>query len=198
MQDRSPENAEGRPLVDLSRPDSSLLVRGRPRWFEALWYFLGLPLVRTHMLTASPVRAAVLRMFGASIGRDVYFKPGLKVKFPWYLHIGDYSWIGEDVWIDNLTHVRIGKHVCVSQGVYFCTGNHDYKSRNMKLFTGAITLDNYTWVGARTTLCPGCRIREGSVLAAGSVVHGEIAPWQVHGGNPSRFLRPRRVNDEAV
>ena len=37
---------------------------------------------------------------------------------PWRLSIGDYSWIGEDVWIDNLAMVKIGKNVCVSQGAY--------------------------------------------------------------------------------
>ena len=120
-------------FVDLSCPDNSELVRGRPLLIEALWYFVGLPLVGSHYLTSSRLRAAILRLFGARVGKDVCIKPRVRVKFPWYLTIGDHCWIGEEVWIDNLAEVRIGDHSCLSQGAYLCTGNHDWGHPHMKL-----------------------------------------------------------------
>src|ERR1700688_202087 len=84
--------------IDLSRPDNSELIRGAPRWVEVLWYFLGLPMLRSHLIVSSSFRCMLLRAFGAKIGKGVYIKPGLRVKFPWYLEVGDYSWLGEDLW----------------------------------------------------------------------------------------------------
>ena len=74
-------------------------------------------------------RKLILILFGAKLGKSIRLSPGIKIKMPWRLSIGDYSWIGEDVWIDNLSMVKIGNNVCISQGVYFCTGNHDFKKK---------------------------------------------------------------------
>jgi putative colanic acid biosynthesis acetyltransferase WcaF len=118
-------------------------------------------------------------------------KPGIRVKFPWYLSIGDHCWIGEDVWIDNLAEVSIAPHVCVSQGVYFCTGNHDWSMQNMRLFSRPIKLETGSWAGARSVICPGVTIGEGSILSVGSVATRHLAPWGVYAGNPAVWVRNR-------
>ena len=82
-----------------------------------LWHFVGSPLVNwSNLLPVSGFKCSLLRLFGARIGKGVYAKPGLRVKFPWYLSIGDDCWLGEDAWIDNLAPVTIGSSVCISQG----------------------------------------------------------------------------------
>src|SRR5882672_9870749 len=101
--------------------------RGRSRWVEATW------LLAQSILLASPLwgtrlRVIVLQLFGARIGRGVTIKPGVRVKFPWRLKIGNHCWIGEDVWLDNLAEILIGDHCCLSQGAYLCTGSHDWSS----------------------------------------------------------------------
>jgi putative colanic acid biosynthesis acetyltransferase WcaF len=179
--------------VDLSRPDNRELVRGAPLWFEALWYFGGLPLLRSHLITSSAFRRWLLRRFGAKIGKDVYIKPGLRVKFPWYLEVGDYSWLGEDLWIDNLAQVTIASHCCLSQGVYLCTGNHDWSSVNMRLFRLPITCNRGSWIGAKAVLCPGVVIGAGAIVATGSVVTKSVPEMEVHSGNPARFVRTRKL-----
>ena len=160
----------------------------------ALWYFLGSPLVRSKILPFSLLKCRTLRLFGASVGKDVYIKPGVSVKFPWYLTVGDNCWIGEDVWIDNLADVTIGSNVCISQGAYLCTGNHDWKTRNMKLFRRPITLHDSSWLGARTTVCPGSVVGPGAVIAIGSVLSGDIPALQIWGGNPAIYLRDRNFS----
>src|ERR1035438_8301187 len=95
-------------LVDLSQPDNGLYVKGRSPLLRALWHFVGFPIVRSYWLPVSCIKVRVLRLFGARIGKGAYIKPGVKIKFPWYLTVGDHCWIGEDVWIDNLCMVTIG------------------------------------------------------------------------------------------
>jgi putative colanic acid biosynthesis acetyltransferase WcaF len=134
-----------------------------------------------------------LRLFGAKIGTGVYIKPGIRVKFPWYLEVGEYTWLGEDVWIDNLAAVRIGPHCCVSQGAYFCTGNHDWSATNMKLFRKPIVCGRGSWVGAKAILCPGVTVGMGAIATAGSVVTRDIPAMEVHCGNPAQFVRQRTL-----
>jgi len=52
-----------------------------------------------------------------------------------------------------------------------------------------IVIGDNVWIGANTLVLPGATIGEGSVIAAGSVVTGEIPPFVVAGGNPARVLR---------
>ena len=177
--------------VDLSQPDNSEYLRGRSVLVQALWYFFGLPLLRSYYVPVSALKCAVLRLFGAKIGKGVYIKPGIRVKFPWYLVVGDFCWLGEGLWIDNLAPVTIGSHVCISQAAYLCTGNHDWTTANMKLFRQPITIADGSWVGARATLCPGVAIGAGSVIAAGSVVSKSIPECEVWAGNPAAFVRER-------
>lgn len=135
----------------------------------------------------------MLRLFGAKVASSVVVKPGVRVKYPWLLSIGDHSWIGEDVWIDNLVQVTIGANVCISQGSYLCTGSHDWSDAAFGLLVGSIALDDGSWVGARAFICPAVRIEHCGVAAAGSVVTKDIPAFEIHAGNPARFYKKRTI-----
>jgi putative colanic acid biosynthesis acetyltransferase WcaF len=184
------------PRVDLSRPDNSEYEKGRSFFVIGLWHLLGSPILRSNLIPLSCLKCWILRSFGALIGQGVYIKPGVRVKFPWYLNVGDHCWIGEDAWIDNLAPVTIGSHVCISQGAYLCTGNHDWTTRNMKLFRRPITLEDSCWVGARCIVCPGVTVGTGTILAAGTVLTRSVPPFQVWRGNPANYLRERVIDDK--
>lgn len=160
---------------------------GEAAWLIAQWLILASP------LPGSRLRVWLLRRFGADIGRQVTIKPGLRVKFPWRLHIGDHSWIGEDVWIDNLAEVRIGDHCCVSQGVYLCTGNHDWSQPGFDLVVQSISIESQSWLAARSVVGPGVTVQEGAVLGLGSVAARDLQAWQIHLGSPAAPVRPRVV-----
>jgi putative colanic acid biosynthesis acetyltransferase WcaF len=178
-------------LIDLSRPDNSEYEKGRPLLVWAFWYYLGAPLLAARWLPSSYIKCMVLKLFGSRIADGVYIKPGVRVKFPWFLTVGKNTWIGEDVWIDNLAQVDIGANVCVSQGAYLCTGNHDWKSHNMKLFRRPIILQDGCWVGAKATVCPGTTIGLCSIVTVGSVISGEVPPFEIWTGNPAGHTRDR-------
>ena len=177
--------------IDLGRFENSWYSSGRSRVIEALWFFFGLPLLRSTLVPFSFYRATLLRLFGATIGRGVVIKPGIRVKYPWLLRVGDFTWLGEDVWIDNLGKVDIAEHVCVSQGVYLCTGNHDWSDPTFGLRVEPITLGPGSWVGARSVVCPGATVGEGAMAAAGSVVVKTLKPWTIYAGNPATPSRAR-------
>jgi putative colanic acid biosynthesis acetyltransferase WcaF len=117
------------------------------------------------------------------------------VKYPWLLSIGNNSWIGEDVWIDNLVEVKIGANVCISQGAYLCTGNHDWSDKSFGLDVRPIVLEDGAWVGARSLIGPGVVIREYGIATAGSVVVRSIPAYEIHSGNPAALAKRRVLQD---
>jgi putative colanic acid biosynthesis acetyltransferase WcaF len=167
---------------------------GRNKVIQIAWYFLGLSFLRSSLFPFSGPKRFVLRLFGAKVGTGVVIKPGVRVKYPWRLSIGDHAWIGEDAWIDNLADVEIENNVCVSQGVYFCTGNHDWSDPAFGLKIASIKLGSGCWIGARTVLLPGISVGAGGVAVAGSVVFTNIPDWEIHGGNPAVFRRRRIIH----
>jgi putative colanic acid biosynthesis acetyltransferase WcaF len=179
------------PQPDLSLYDNSWYSPGRNRLIAALWFVVGLPLLRLQLQPVSSLRRLLLRLFGANIGTGVVMKPGVRVKYPWHLSISANSWIGEDVWIDNLTSVSIGANVCVSQGAYICTGNHDWSDPAFGLKVKPITIEDGSWIGARALICPGVHVGRCAVAAAGSVVTRNIPDFEIHAGNPAVFVKSR-------
>ncbi len=180
-------------MTDLSQFDNSWYSPGRSRLAQVLWFFLGLLLLRCSVLPSSALRRWLLRLFGATVGCGVVIKPGVRVKYPWRLSVGDHSWIGEDCWIDNLDDVNIGANVCISQGAYMCTGNHNWSDPAFALITEPITIQDGAWVGARAVVAPGVNLGRCAVAAAGSVVTKDIPAYEIHAGNPARFVRHREI-----
>ncbi|CAK6687037.1 WcaF family extracellular polysaccharide biosynthesis acetyltransferase [Synechococcus sp. CBW1107] len=163
---------------------------GAPRWRQALWLLLGQPLLGS-FLPGTLWRKALLRAFGARLGRGGRLKPHLRVKFPWRLEVGDHCWLGEEVWIDNLAPVSLGDRVCLSQSAYLCTGNHDFRSPGFDLRTLPIRIDDDAWIAARAVLAPGTHVGSGAVVALGAVVKGVVAPSTLVAGNPAQSVGRR-------
>lgn len=157
---------------------------GAPLWCRALWLLLGEPLL-AGPLPGTAWRRALLRGFGARVGRGGRIKPRLRVKFPWRLAVGDHCWLGEGVWIDNLAPVRLGDRVCLSQGAYLCTGNHDFRSPAFSLRPGPIRIDDDAWVAAGAVLAPGTHVGRGTVVGLGAVAAGNLPAGLVLRGNPA-------------
>lgn len=179
-------------LVDLSTFDNGWYHPG-PRWKIVLWFLVNAWTLNSYLPLPMGIKRSLLRAFGARIGRGVVIKPKVNVKYPWLLEIGDNAWIGEEVWIDNLTWVRIGPNACVSQGAMLLTGNHDYTRSTFDLRIGAISLEEGAWVGARATVAPGVTCHSHAMLTAGSVATHSLDPFGIYQGNPARLVRKRQI-----
>lgn len=176
--------------MKLSQYSTNGFSRGAPFFVESVWYFVN-AWAFSSCFPGSSWRKFLLRAFGARVGDGVVIKPGVKVKFPWRLVIGCDTWVGEGVWIDNLDWVFIGSNVCISQGAFFCTGNHDWSSESFDLITNSITIEDCAWVGAFSSVCAGTYIPEGAVLCQSSFAVGCLEPWTVYSGNPALRVKER-------
>jgi len=194
MKSQSATPPEQRPRPHLAGYMTPTFSRGRPAPVEAIWLLVQWMFVSS-WLPGSAHRRLLLKLFGAKVGPGVVLKPGVRVKFPWRLAIGADSWIGEDVWIDNLAAVTIGADCCLSQGAYICTGSHDWSRHTFDLVTKPIEIRDGAWIAARAVVGPGVTVGEGAVLGLGSTATSDLAAWQIHMGVPAvataaRSLRP--------
>jgi putative colanic acid biosynthesis acetyltransferase WcaF len=160
---------------------------------KLIWYFTNMFLFKTMLPIPSSIKKRILKLFGAKIGVGVVIKPNVSIKYPWLLEVGDYSWIGEDVWIDNLAKITIGKNCVLSQGSFLLCGSHDYTLETFDLLIKEIVLEDGSWVGAKATVCPGVKLRTHSVLAVGSIATKDLEPYGIYQGNPAVKKRERVI-----
>ncbi len=180
--------------TDLSKYDNSWYHPGR-KVVCIVWYFVNVLFFVSHIIPISGLKIWLLQLFGAKVGYGVVIKPGVNIKYPWKLVIGNFSWIGEDVWIDNLEQVIIGSNVCISQGAMLLTGNHNYKKSSFDLVVGPITLEDGVWLGAKSVVCPRITCHSHSILAVGSIATKDLDSYTIYQGNPAQAVRKREIKE---
>jgi putative colanic acid biosynthesis acetyltransferase WcaF len=178
--------------VELSRFSNKWYNPGNPAK-RVLWYILSIIFYKSSIPYPGFIKVLFLRMLGARVGAGVVIKPSVTIKYPWFLEIGDNSWIGEGVYINSLGTIRIGKNVCISQDAYIETGNHDYKKESFDLIIKDVTIEDGSWVGARAVVCPGITVRTHSVITAGSVITHDTESHTIYQGNPAQAIRKRVI-----
>lgn len=159
---------------------------------RVLWIF-GLLLFRVTPRPCFGVRRAILRLFGARVGREVNTYPSTHIYFPWNLAVDDYASIGEWTLIYNLGPVTIGKAASVSHRAHLCAGTHDYSQVDLPLLKLPVTIGDNAWICADAFVGPGVRVGAGAVVGARAVVVRDVEPWVVCAGNPARFIKNRSL-----
>ena len=56
-----------------------------------------------------------------------------------------------------------------------------------------VEIGDFVWLGSRVMILPGTKIGEGAIIQGGSVVHGEIPPYAIAGGNPAKVFKYRDI-----
>lgn len=172
------------PIIDLSRAPGERQAWNRPKALVYLWALCELLFVTNAFQISSALRVKTLRLFGATIGTGVIFRPRTRVKFPWNLRVGDNSWIGEGVWIHNQDVVTIGSNVVLSQESFITTGSHAHR-KNMALVTKPVTIEDGVWITSRSIILGGCEIGRSALVTPQSVVKGRVPSNAVMQGNPA-------------
>jgi len=167
------------------------LDRGVSRFKESMWYIVKILFFLTAFPVPQAIKAVFLSWFGAKVGKGIVIKPRVNIHMPWKLELGDYSWIGEEVFILNFEPVKIGQNVCISQRTFLCGGNHDYKDQAFKYRNGPITIHDGAWVAANCFIGPNVIIGADAAIGAGSVVTTDVEPNSIYKGNPACRVKSR-------
>jgi putative colanic acid biosynthesis acetyltransferase WcaF len=180
--------------TDLSKFNNKWYKPGN-RIKRICWYYINIFFFLNPANPFNNIKIFWLIIFGAKVGKGVIIKPAVNIKYPWNLEIGNYVWIGEKVWIDNLAPVKIGNHVCISQGAMLLCGNHNYKNVAFDLIVKEIKLEDGVWIGAKAIVCPGVKCNSHALLTVGSVATSDLEAYSIYSGNPAVKIKNREINN---
>lgn len=166
---------------------------GRNNLVCFLWYFINLLVLKNPFNPVMFIKRWVLKLFGATLGKSVVIKPSVSIKYPWRLQIGDHSWVGEHVWIDNLDNVVIGPNCCLSQGAMLLTGSHDFSRVSFNVQTAPIVLEEGVWIGTKATVALGVRCKSHAILGINSTTLKDLEPYSIYYGNPAVKIAVRHI-----
>lgn len=92
--------------------------------------------------------------------------------------------------------ITIGDNVLIAANTHIIDGNghqlsfDDPEKRINTTDNGRpITIEDNVWIGANCFILGGVRIGEGAVISANSVVHKDVMPNTIVGGNPARLIK---------
>jgi putative colanic acid biosynthesis acetyltransferase WcaF len=139
------------------------------------------------------LRAGILKLFGAKIGKNVRFRRTSHIEIPWHLEIGDDVSIGEEAILYSLGPIKIGARSFLSQYAHLCAGTHDHTSRDYPLVREPITIGEDCWIAADAFVGPGVSIGDRTVVGARSSVFKDLPPDVIAVGNPAKPIKPRVI-----
>jgi phosphonate metabolism protein (transferase hexapeptide repeat family) len=126
------------------------------------------------------------------------------------VEVADYSYIVND---SNIAYAKIGKFCSIAAMTRINPGNHPMHRASQAHFTyrassyfpgeaddadffewrraHRVVIGHDVWIGHGAIVLPGRSIGDGAVIAAGSIVTKDVAPYNIVAGNPARLIRPR-------
>jgi maltose O-acetyltransferase len=145
-----------------------------------------------------PLRGALLRLYGARIGRRVIlhdvrffnlYRRGLSG-----LRIGDDCFLGDECLLDLAEGITLEPQVTLAERVLILThANVGYRDHPLQAHFPAmaapVLLERGAFLGAGCLVLPGVRVGTRAFVAAGAVVTRDVPPATVVAGVPARPIR---------
>ncbi|HET9087871.1 MAG TPA: putative colanic acid biosynthesis acetyltransferase [Acidobacteriaceae bacterium] len=191
-------------MPDDSAPLSSMRATSQPRdpyispqytfanrVRRQLWSFCWILLYRPSPRVAHVWRAALLRLFGATLGPRCRFYPASRVWAPWNLTCEDTVMVADGAELYNPAPLYLASHAIVSQGAYLCGATHDYDNPAFPVISFSTRLGRYAWVAARACVSPGVNLGDGAILGLASLATKDLEPWSIYAGVPARKVKDR-------
>jgi acetyltransferase-like isoleucine patch superfamily enzyme len=168
------------------------------KYAVVVWYELIIVLIFSlpRFKTLNTIKSFFLKFCGANIGKGVVYYPGVWINPPNRLTIGNQVDLAKDVLITTPGGVVIGDRALIGYGTKILSSNHTIPNQRGKIFNSGhthapINIKNDVWIGSNCVILAGVTIGEGAVVAAGSIVTKDVAPFTIVGGVPARWIKDR-------
>ncbi|MEP6762170.1 MAG: acyltransferase [Sporichthyaceae bacterium] len=195
-------------LAFLAPPSLRWVVRHRawsPFHLGCYWRFLVLKVRHPDVVTEGfvylgrRVELSARPGYGRIVlGRWVHLGDGTRLRaHEGTLRIGDKSVFGRDNTVNCYLDIEFGARCLVADWVYVCDFDHKFDDlevaiKDQGIVKAPVRIGPDVWVGVKASILGGAMVGVGSVLAALTVLRGEVPAWSVVAGAPGRVVRSRR------
>ena len=136
-----------------------------------------------------------------SKGRNVIFSRGGVFIRPHEITIGNSVFINRNFHI-SARNLKIGNNVLIGSSLVIECDNHKYDKVGMTMFDNRdnrdiseVEIEDDVWIGSHVVILPGVKIREGSIIGAGSIITKSTKPYSISAGNPCKLIKMRFSNE---
>ena len=139
-----------------------------------------------------------------NIDRTVKFGvsyPGrIRLLHPKSIRIGQHTIINPDSVLDCAGSITIGMYCHFGRGLTIYSTNHDFRSDRFIPYgkndiVKPVIIEDFVWIGANVSICPGIIIGEGAIIGMGAVVTKNVDRMAIVGGNPAKLIGNRNETE---
>lgn len=127
------------------------------------------------------------------IGNNVLLTGAVSLCGAGYISIGNNTTVGRCSMTAYRGGISIGKYCMFAKGLEIRTTDshpiYDLVTRKRVNREASVKIDDYVWCGMNVTVVKGAHIKKSSVVALGSIVTKEFAPFCLIGGVPAKVIR---------
>lgn len=136
-----------------------------------------------------PIRKVLVKLTFKHVGKRVCLLRNLDIRKPRNIEIGHDVVINKRVLLDGRGGIlRIGNHVDIAQEAVIWTLGHDVNGLKHDSCGAQTTIDDYVWIGARSTIMPGVSVGRGAVVGTCSVVTKDVPENAIVAGVPAKVI----------
>lgn len=172
------------------------------------WLFVYYCFARFLPASTFPLLGGCCRKFRGFVCKHIFKKSGKNTNIERMtffgagndIEIGDNSGIGINCVIPNGT--KIGNDVMMAPNCYILPYNHRFDRIDIPMREQGtiekknVIIDDDVWIGRDVTMTPGRHISKGTIVGACCVLTKDFPAYSVVGGNPSRLLKSRILQEE--
>lgn len=149
-----------------------------------------------NIITHIPVhffRISFLRLFNRKIHPSVVVLMHCRILNFWNICIEENVVINQYCLLDCRLHaIHINRHTDIGPYTRIWTLGHNPDSPEHDLYGGRVTIGHHVWIASGVTILPNVNIEDGTVVAAGAVIHKSTNANDIMAGNPAKFIRKRQ------
>jgi acetyltransferase-like isoleucine patch superfamily enzyme len=128
------------------------------------------------------------------LGQGTVIRPSASLTNPQNIFLGKHDHINRNsyLWAGANSKIKIGDNFVCGPGIFITSDNHGIK-KNQLIWEQVgvekdVVIGKDVWIGAYGIVLPGVTIGDGAVIAAGSVVTKDVAPYTIVAGVPAKEI----------
>ena len=132
--------------------------------------------------------ALTKELFHNQVGENTVVYSQLTVVLPKNVTIGSNCIIMDGVLMMGAGGITIGNNVNIGAHAKLISNNHDVYDRPV-LVVKPVTIKDWAWIGAGSTVLPGVTVGKYAILGADSVATKDIPDYAVAVGSPAKVIK---------